>query len=126
MNAPLISVSQKAFWTLPNAYAPGFAKGRSAMNAAVARVFPIAPVVAAIMIVWYGFTVYLNARWQMAKYEKAGIEWQMKDLVRDTMALDRPILPAPHQIAIEIWQTTVEKKITSKRSLIYHGGITLA
>jgi NitT/TauT family transport system permease protein len=82
--------------------------------------------VAAIMIVWYGFTVYLNAPWQIERYEKAGIEWQMEDLVRDTMALDRPILPAPHQIAIEIWQTTVEKKITSKRSLIYHGGITLS
>ena len=96
------------------------------MNAAVARLFPIATVVAAMMIVWYGFTVYLNAPWQIEKYEKAGIEWQMEDLVRDTMALDRPILPAPHQIAIEIWQTTVEKKITSKRSLIYHGGITLS
>ena len=96
------------------------------MNAAVARVFPIATVVAAIMIVWYGFTVYLNAPWQIESYEKAGIEWQMEDLVRDTMALDRPILPAPHQIVIEIWQTTVEKKITSKRSLIYHGGITLS
>ena len=96
------------------------------MNAAVARLFPIATVVAAIMIVWYGFTVYLNAPWQIERYQKAGIEWQMEDLVRDTMALDRPILPAPHQIAIEIWQTTVEKKITSKRSLIYHGGITLS
>ena len=96
------------------------------MNAAVARVFPIATVVAAIMIVWYGFTVYLNAPWQIERYEKAGIEWQMEDLVRDTMGLDRPILPAPHQIVIEIWQTTVEKKITSKRSLIYHGGITLS
>lgn len=96
------------------------------MNAAVARVFPIATVVAAIMIVWYGFTVYLNAPWQIERYQKAGIEWQMEDLVRDTMALDRPILPAPHQIVIEIWQTTVEKRITSKRSLIYHGGITLS
>ena len=96
------------------------------MNAAVARVFPIATVVAAIMIVWYGFTVYLNAPWQIERYQKAGIEWQMEDLVRDTMALDRPILPAPHQIVIEIWRTTVEKRITSKRSLIYHGGITLS
>jgi NitT/TauT family transport system permease protein len=126
MNARSISVSQKAFWKLPSVYAPGFAKGRSEMNAAVARVFPIATVVAAIMIVWYGFTVYLNAPWQIERYEKAGIEWQMEDLVRDTMALDRPILPAPHQIAIEIWQTTVEKKITSKRSLIYHGGLAVS
>ena len=50
----------------------------------------------------------------------------MGDLVRDTRAHDRPVLPAPHQIAIEIWKTTVEKKITSKRSLIFHGSVTLS
>ena len=85
------------------------------MTGALSRVFPIATVVAAIMVVWYGFTVYLNSPWQIEQYEKAGIEWQMGDLVRDTMAHDRPILPAPHQIVTEIWKTTVEKKITSKR-----------
>ena len=50
----------------------------------------------------------------------------MEDLVRDTMAQERPILPAPHQIVREIWKTTVEKKITSKRSLIFHGSVTLS
>ncbi|MGB2410884.1 MAG: ABC transporter permease [Candidatus Puniceispirillaceae bacterium] len=92
----------------------------------ISRTAPIAVVVAAIMIIWYGFTVHLNAPWQIERYEKAGTEWQMADLVRDTMAHDRPILPAPHQIVIEIWNTTVKKKITSKRSLIYHGSITLS
>ena len=50
----------------------------------------------------------------------------MGDLVRDTMAQERPILPAPHQIVAEIWKTTVQKKITSKRSLIFHGSVTLS
>ena len=90
------------------------------------RMAPIAVVVAAIMIIWYGFTVHLNAPWQIERYEKAGTEWQMRDLVRDTMAQERPVLPAPHQIVAEIWKTTAKKKITSKRSLIYHGGITLS
>ena len=27
---------------------------------------------------------------------------------------------------MEIWKTTVEKRITSKRSLVYHGWITLS
>ena len=96
------------------------------MTGMVNRIAPIAVVVAAIMIIWYGFTVHLNAPWQIERYEKAGTEWQMSDLVRDTMAQDRPILPAPHQIVTEIWNTTVKKKITSKRSLIYHGSITLS
>ena len=96
------------------------------MTGMVNRIAPIAVVVAAIMIIWYGFTVHLNAPWQIERYEKAGTEWQMSDLVRDTMAQSRPILPAPHQIVTEIWNTTVKKKITSKRSLIYHGSITLS
>ena len=36
------------------------------------------------------------------------------------------MLPVPHQVAVEIWETTFEKKITSKRSLVYHGWITLS
>ena len=96
------------------------------MTGMVNRMAPIAVVVAAIMIIWYGFTVHLNAPWQIDRYEKAGTEWQMRDLVRDTMAQERPVLPAPHQIVAEIWKTTVKKKITSKRSLIYHGSVTLS
>ena len=42
------------------------------------------------------------------------------------MSQDRPVLPAPHQVVQEIYKTTVLKKITSKRSLIYHSWITLS
>ena len=42
------------------------------------------------------------------------------------MSQERPVLPAPHQVAGEIWKTTVQKRITSKRSLVYHGWITLS
>lgn len=90
------------------------------------RVLPVCVVVAAIVAIWYGFTVYLNAPWQVDLYEKAGRDWTMTDLVRDTMAQERPVLPAAHQVFQEIWNTTVEKRITSKRSLIYHGWITLS
>lgn len=90
------------------------------------KILPILAVVFAIGIIWYGFTIYLNAPWQIDRYEKSSTEWTMKDLVRDTMAHDRPVLPAPHQIVAEIWDTTVKKKITSKRSLIYHSWITLS
>ncbi|MFP3548552.1 hypothetical protein SB748_34765, partial [Rhizobium sp. SIMBA_035] len=41
-------------------------------------------------------------------------------------SVDRPRLPAPHQVVVELWQTTVMKKITSKRSLIYHAQVTLS
>lgn len=90
------------------------------------KLLPVMTIVAAIGVIWYGFTVYLNAPWQLDQYEKSATEWSMTDLVRDTMAHDRPVLPAPHQVVAEIWKTTVKKKVTSKRSLIYHSWITLS
>lgn len=38
----------------------------------------------------------------------------------------RPRLPAPGQVAGEMYATIIDKKITSKRSLVFHGWVTLA
>jgi len=78
------------------------------------------------MALWYAFTVYLNAPWQIDRYNKAGTDWTYSQLVTDTMSQKRPVLPSAHQVIVEIWDTTVNKKITSKRSLIYHSWITLS
>nr|WP_208997302.1 ABC transporter permease [Roseibium denhamense] len=87
---------------------------------------PVLVVVLAILAIWYVGTFALNAPFQRDLYERADrVDVPFSQLVADTMAQDRPKLPAPHQVAIELWDTTVEKKITSKRSLIYHSGITL-
>ena len=40
--------------------------------------------------------------------------------------MERPVLPAPHQIAVELKKTILDKKITSKRSLVYHAGVTMS
>ena len=87
---------------------------------------PVAVVVAAVIALWYVMAVVLNADWARDQAERAGVELAFGDLVRDTMSQDRPLLPAPHQVAAEIWATTAEKKITSKRSLVHHGWITLS
>lgn len=87
---------------------------------------PVLVVVAAIVLIWYVFVVVLNAPWERDQAERAGTEISFSQLVSNTMAQERPVLPAPHQVVTEIWKTTVEKKITSKRSLVYHGWITLS
>lgn len=96
------------------------------MTAGGGKTFPILVVVAAIIGIWYAATVWLNTPWQLGVYEREGRDWTVADLVVDTMAQERPVLPSPHQVAVEIWQTTVEKKVTSKRSLVYHAWITLS
>ncbi len=88
-------------------------------------IIPVLTVVAAIFALWYAFAVVLNAPWAYSKAERAKVEIGFSEMVADTMAQEKPRLPAPHQVGAEIWKTTVEKKVTSKRSLIYHGWITL-
>ncbi|MBO9426684.1 ABC transporter permease [Labrenzia sp. R4_1] len=88
---------------------------------------PVLVVVLAIFAIWYVAAVALNTPFQQDMYGRANqTDVPMSQLVRDTLAQERPVLPAPHQVIAEIWNTTVEKKITSKRSLIYHSGITLS
>ncbi|WP_371871077.1 ABC transporter permease [Roseibium aquae] len=88
---------------------------------------PVAVVVLAIFAIWYVAAVGLNAPFQQELFERAGrADVPMNEFVAATLAQDRPVLPAPHQVFIEIYETTVEKNITSKRSLIYHSGITLS
>ncbi len=83
-------------------------------------------VVAGIVAIWYASAVIMNAPWQKDKYQRAKVEWTTAELIRDTLAQRRPVLPAPHQVLEEIYKTTVLKKITSKRSLIYHAWVTLS
>ena len=90
------------------------------------KILPILTILFLLTVVWYFFTIYLNSAMQIDRYDKQGISWNTSKLVLDTMSQERPKLPAPHQIAEEIWETTVQKKITSKRSLIYHSSITLS
>lgn len=90
------------------------------------KVLPIGTVVLAIVLIWYLFTFILNAPFERDQAQRAGVEISTSELISKTMAQKRPILPAPHQVAVEIWETTVEKKITSKRSLIYHTWVTLS
>ncbi|WP_299347613.1 ABC transporter permease [uncultured Maritalea sp.] len=90
------------------------------------RLIPIGTVALAILMLWYVFTVVLNSPFERDQAERAGVEISTTQLVSNTMVQKRPILPAPHQVAIEIWQTTFEKKVTSKRSLVYHTWVTLS
>ena len=107
---------------------PAGGAGRESLAARLAagNALPILIVVAAIVVVWYGFAVWLNLPWQLSVYERAGQAWTATDLVRDTLAQERPVLPSPHQVFAEMWRTTFEVAPTSRRSLLYHAWITLS
>jgi NitT/TauT family transport system permease protein len=90
------------------------------------KVLPVLTVVLGILVLWYGFTVILNAAWAYDQAGRDGVALGFGDLVRATLSQERPRLPAPHQVLAEFWRTTVEVSPTSRRSLVYHGWITLS
>ena len=88
-------------------------------------VFPILAVFAAIIAIWYLGAFEMNKTWALQQAKRAGVTLTLPELIKDTMTQDRATLPAPHQVVAELWKTTVEKKVTSKRSLIFHSWVTL-
>lgn len=91
------------------------------------RALPIFTILLAIIVIWYGAAIAMNAPWQNTLNGRAELtDVPFTDFALQTWAQDRPILPAPHQVIGEIWNATVALEITSKRSLAYHGWITLS
>jgi NitT/TauT family transport system permease protein len=90
------------------------------------RVTPVLVVLGVIVVLWYAATVWMNAPWVRDQAARAGQEVAFSQIVPQTMALERPVLPAPHQVAAELWKGVTGQKVTSKRSLVYHGALTLS
>lgn len=108
---------------------------------------PVLVVLAAILGLWYAAVAPMNIRGALDMAERAGAEitpesprarqevsvWRLMadnpTRIGAGYALDRPRLPTPVQVASELWRTTgdmaLKGRAFSKRSLIYHGWITL-
>lgn len=91
------------------------------------HVLPVLTVVAAIIALWYAAAVGLNRAWVYDQAERAGVAPSSGvALIAETWNQERPVLPAPHQVAAELVKTTFGMAPSSKRSLVYHGWVTLS
>jgi NitT/TauT family transport system permease protein len=88
------------------------------------RTLPILTVLTAIIAIWYAASVWLNSTWVYDQAARAGITVTFADMVPQTMAQDRPLLPPPHQVAAQLWKGIAGQAVTSKRSLVYHAYVT--
>jgi len=117
-------------------------------------VLPVLAVIAAIITIWYLACVPMNIREVLTVAERAGVvvdppaAQDRQDVGRFALvlrnpgqigaswAVERARLPSPHQVLVEIYVSTIEEELFSrrgivqagefsKRSLIYHGGVTL-
>ncbi|SIS62418.1 ABC transporter permease [Paracoccus saliphilus] len=87
---------------------------------------PILVVLTAIVAIWYIAAIGMNSTWVKDQAARAEVELSAAELVTQTLTLERPVLPAPHQVAVGLWEGFTGQKITSKRSLVWHGWVTLS
>jgi NitT/TauT family transport system permease protein len=87
---------------------------------------PVLVVVLAILVVWYVAAVMANWRGTADAFERAGEKRSTTEIAWATMEQERPILPAPHQIVLELKKTVIDTPITSRRSLVHHAWVTLS
>ncbi len=90
----------------------------------VSSLFPITVILLAVVVAWYGLTVYLNAQGAIERVLDALGPWTWQDLVNATLNMQRPVLPAPHQVAADLWTSLVDWPLDSPRNLLYHVAVT--
>lgn len=89
------------------------------------RVWPVVVVLGVIVAVWYLAAILMNAAWERDQAARAGQTVGWAEIVPATMVQDRPVLPAPHQVVGALWDGLAGQAVTSKRSLVWHGWVTL-
>jgi NitT/TauT family transport system permease protein len=92
----------------------------------VDRILPVAAVLGLVVILWYGAAILLNGPQIRERLDNLGAPWSASDFVAATWSMERPVLPAPHQIAADFYDSVFGTAIDSKRSLVYHANVTIS
>jgi NitT/TauT family transport system permease protein len=89
-------------------------------------ILPLTTILLALVAFWYVAAAMMNASLQRDVFANAGrTDYSTLDLIGASLNMERPKLPAPHQIVAELDKLVFETPPTSKRSLVFHAGITL-
>jgi NitT/TauT family transport system permease protein len=87
------------------------------------RVLPVATVLLALLAAWYPAAMWMN--YDLAtSFADEGVS--ARDIWLSTLSLDRPLLPAPHQVAAALLDGVFGYGVTSARSLVFHAAVTAA
>ncbi len=90
------------------------------------RLVPVLTVTLALIALWYVGAYFMNAGLARDALARAGKQPTTQELFLATYQMERPLLPAPHQIVQELWKSTALTPVTSKKSLVYHSWVTLS
>jgi NitT/TauT family transport system permease protein len=115
--------------TMADALAPALAAPRPAWGGAAWRrvqqdALPVLTVLLCAVFAWYGAAWALNSPGAIERVLDAQAAYSAQDLFAATMAMERPLMPAPHQVLQDIHESLTEWPLESPRNLLFHVAVT--
>ncbi len=97
---------------------------REAVHEPMRRAMPVAVVLVGVLFAWYVGAVLLNAPGAIERVLAPKGAYDTGELIATTWSMERPVLPAPHQVAVDLWTSTVDWPLDSPRNLLFHAAVT--
>ena len=99
--------------------------GALTRHAWVERYAPLATTVFVLIVIWYIAAIAMNLSLVRDAFEREETAYTLTDLVSGTLSAERPLLPAPHQVAAAVYDSVFGYPPLAPRSLVYHSLVTL-
>jgi len=87
------------------------------------RALPVVTLLAAALLLWYLGCILLNAQGAIERVLPKDA-FTTTELIAATWAMERPVLPAPHQVLADLRSSLFDWPLTSPRNLMYHVAVT--
>src|ERR1700712_2781401 len=100
-------------------------RGGLARHPWVERYAPLATTLLVLLVIWYVAAVAMNLSLVRGGFEREETAYTLTDLIYGTMSAERPLLPAPHQVAYAFLDGVFGYPPLAPRSLIYHSLVTI-
>lgn len=86
---------------------------------------PVAVILIVLLLAWYAAAWGMNSGAAIERVlAPSGNPWTWQDLLATTWNMERPVLPAPHQIALDFWSGITDWPLDSPRNLLFHVAVT--
>ena len=87
---------------------------------------PVFAVVGILFVLWYLAAVVMNAPLVRDAFEREEVKYTVSDLIAGTLEAERPVVPAPHQVVLELADSIFGYPLDSPRNLAYHAWVTIS
>ena len=88
------------------------------------KVLPVALVLLATLLAWYVGAIALNSPGAKERVLADRPGWTTHELIETTWNMERPVLPAPHQVVADLYGSIVDWPLDSPRNLLFHAAVT--